>query len=162
LQQYKNYRPSWTSSFRKCIRTHIHQRCKLLQMFPLNQICFSDVLTSFLKYTKVCGDFFKVRVGPFHRMLLMSNHQILEHVLGDRKFLKKSDKYKFLKPWLGSGLLTSEGENHNLDLFFKQYSRRDMEETSTPFDASFPLRDFARVRTSFRKVWRHPRRKISK
>ncbi|KAH0815497.1 hypothetical protein GEV33_007292 [Tenebrio molitor] len=43
-------------------------------------------------------------------MFLTSNHQILEHVLGDRKFLKKSDKYKFLKPWLGNGLLTSEGE----------------------------------------------------
>ncbi|KAF5277803.1 hypothetical protein FQR65_LT03784 [Abscondita terminalis] len=50
----------------------------------------------------------KLMLG-FSPRLLMADAKSVEFILSSRTILKKSTEYKFLHPWLGSGLLTSDG-----------------------------------------------------
>jgi cytochrome P450 family 4 len=47
--------------------------------------------------------------GPTRKTLLISDYKFLEHVLSSTKILNRSDDYHFFRPWLGTGLLTSDG-----------------------------------------------------
>ncbi|XP_077287754.1 uncharacterized protein LOC143912344 [Arctopsyche grandis] len=51
----------------------------------------------------------KVFIGP-QLIILLSDPNDVEVVLSNQEFLEKSTEYDFLKPWLGTGLLTSTGE----------------------------------------------------
>nr|CAI5835882.1 unnamed protein product [Callosobruchus analis] len=53
--------------------------------------------------------------GPTGRMIISIDYDFLEFVLSTTSILNKSDEYSFLHQWLGSGLLTSDGEScHDL------------------------------------------------
>ncbi|RZC33754.1 cytochrome P450 4C1, partial [Asbolus verrucosus] len=67
------------------------------------------LLSIFLKYTSGYGGLVKVQIGPFRKLLLISDYKFLEFVLSSTKVINKSQSYKTMLPWLGTGLLTSEG-----------------------------------------------------
>ncbi|KAJ3616130.1 hypothetical protein MTP99_004897 [Tenebrio molitor] len=67
---------------------------------------FIDVM---LKYVKKYGGVLLLHGGPIRKTLLISDYKFLEHVLSSTKILNKSDDYRFFHPWLGTGLLTSDG-----------------------------------------------------
>jgi cytochrome P450 family 4 len=68
-----------------------------------------DVLTNMCNYTKNYGPILKAQIGPFRKFLLVSDYKFLESILSSTKLVKKSDDYNFFHPWLGNGLLTSDG-----------------------------------------------------
>ncbi|KAJ3655144.1 hypothetical protein Zmor_014282 [Zophobas morio] len=67
------------------------------------------VLTAFLNYTNNYGGVVKIQIGPFRKLLLISDYKFIEFVLSSTKIINKSHTYKTMLPWLGTGLLTSEG-----------------------------------------------------
>ncbi|XP_063922936.1 cytochrome P450 4c3-like isoform X2 [Zophobas morio] len=67
------------------------------------------VLKVLLQYTNTYGSIVKAKIGPIRQLILVSDYKLLEHVLSSTKVLVKSDDYNFLRPWLGNGLLTSDG-----------------------------------------------------
>ncbi|KAJ3616132.1 hypothetical protein MTP99_004894 [Tenebrio molitor] len=67
---------------------------------------FIDVM---LKYVKKYGGVLLLHRGPIRKTLLISDYKFLEHVLSSTKILNRSDDYHFFRPWLGTGLLTSDG-----------------------------------------------------
>ncbi|EFA04535.1 cytochrome P450 4C1 [Tribolium castaneum] len=67
------------------------------------------VLPAFLNYNKNFGGLVKVQIGPFRKLLLVSDYKFLEFVLSSTKIINKSQNYRTMLPWLGTGLLTSEG-----------------------------------------------------
>jgi cytochrome P450 family 4 len=68
-----------------------------------------DVLTNLCNYTKNYGPILKAKIGPFRKFILVSDYKFLETILSSTKLIKKSDDYNFFHPWLGTGLLTSDG-----------------------------------------------------
>lgn len=57
------------------------------------------------------GGVFRVWVGMLKVAFIISDARIAELVLGhSHKYLAKSDIYSFLVPWLGNGLLLSNGD----------------------------------------------------
>ncbi|XP_026553699.1 cytochrome P450 4V2 [Pseudonaja textilis] len=64
-----------------------------------------------------CIPLLKVWVGPFPHIILY-HQDTVEVVLRNSTFIEKSYLYRFLQPWLGTGLLTSTGK--------KWHSRRKM------------------------------------
>lgn len=60
-------------------------------------------------YGKKYGGIIKVQIGPFRNFLLVSDYKMLEYVLSSSKILDKSEDYKFLGCWLGTGLLLGGG-----------------------------------------------------
>jgi cytochrome P450 family 4 len=68
-----------------------------------------DVLTNLCNYTKNYGPILKAKIGPFRKFILVSDYKFLETILSSTKLVKKSDDYNFFHPWLGTGLLTSDG-----------------------------------------------------
>ncbi|XP_058049878.1 cytochrome P450 4V2 isoform X2 [Ahaetulla prasina] len=59
----------------------------------------------------------KLWIGPFPHLILY-HQDTVEVILRSSAFIEKSSLYRFLQPWLGTGLLTSTGE--------KWHSRRKM------------------------------------
>lgn len=41
--------------------------------------------------------------------VLTRDHDLLEFLLSSHKLINKSEDYRFLEPWLGHGLITSNG-----------------------------------------------------
>ncbi|RZC37551.1 p450 domain containing protein [Asbolus verrucosus] len=68
-----------------------------------------DVLDVLLKYAKNYEGIFKIHLGPIRKVLVVSDYKFLEFVLSSTKILNKPYDYNFLRPWLGTGLLTSDG-----------------------------------------------------
>lgn len=68
--------------------------------------CTTEIVATFLDLQKIHGDVFKIMLGNRPR-LVISDHKAAEFLLGSTNILEKSYEYKFLHPWLGTGLLTS-------------------------------------------------------
>jgi cytochrome P450 family 4 len=62
-----------------------------------------------LNYVKSYGGVLLLHGGPIRKILLVSDYKFLECVLSSTKILNKTDNYHFFRPWLGTGLLTSDG-----------------------------------------------------
>lgn len=76
------------------------------------------------EYLKQYGDTFVVKIGPFRRLILTTDCKFVEAVLNSTKILTKSEDYARMNSWLGTGLLTSDGNefktvhlNNNLNVF---------------------------------------------
>ncbi|KAJ3656432.1 hypothetical protein Zmor_015512 [Zophobas morio] len=69
-----------------------------------------DGAKNFLSY----GDTVTLRFGPdicpVRKGLLTQDHSLIEFMLSNNNLIKKSENYKFLKKWLGNGLLVSDGD----------------------------------------------------
>ncbi|RZC43063.1 p450 domain containing protein [Asbolus verrucosus] len=75
----------------------------------------TELLNTFSKYACDYGGIVKLQMGPFHKAILVTDYKFLECVLTNTKLLKKSEDYKFVRPWLGTGLLT--GDEEFVDVF---------------------------------------------
>lgn len=69
----------------------------------------TELLTNLFRFTdnpcKTCyGEVFG---EPF---VLTRDHDLLEFLLSSHKLINKSEDYRFLEPWLGHGLITSNGQ----------------------------------------------------
>ncbi|KAJ3632246.1 hypothetical protein MTP99_009263 [Tenebrio molitor] len=67
---------------------------------------FIDVM---LNFAKKYGGVLLLHGGPIRKTLLVSDYKFLECVLSSTKILNKTEDYDFFRPWLGTGLLTSDG-----------------------------------------------------
>nr|CAD7431982.1 unnamed protein product [Timema monikensis] len=76
-----------------------------LLTFPRNQL-----MAQAKKDVTEFGPLFRTWIGPIPEVHLMKP-QHFELLLGSPKHIDKSLSYKFLHPWLGTGLLTSTGES---------------------------------------------------
>jgi hypothetical protein len=83
----------------------IPKHVTLIESFTFST-AFIDVM---LKYVKKYGGVLLMHRGPTRKTLLISDYKFLEHVLSSTKILNRSDDYHFFRPWLGTGLLTSDG-----------------------------------------------------
>ncbi|RZB39211.1 p450 domain containing protein [Asbolus verrucosus] len=69
----------------------------------------TEYLQTLFRYSKQYGGIFRLQIGPTRKVVVVSDYKILECILSSTKLLSKSTAYKFLYPWLGTGLLTSDG-----------------------------------------------------
>jgi cytochrome P450 family 4 len=67
------------------------------------------LLKTLVKYTEEYGEIVKIQIGPLRKMIVVSDYKFLECILSSTKLLTKSDDYRFMQPWLGTGLLTTDG-----------------------------------------------------
>nr|XP_015835227.1 PREDICTED: uncharacterized protein LOC660088 [Tribolium castaneum] len=69
----------------------------------------TELLGTFMRYRKDYGGLVKVHIGPLRHFLLVSDYKMLEYLLSSPKIVDKSEDYKFLSSWLGTGLLLADG-----------------------------------------------------
>lgn len=81
---------------------------KLFVNFSLTKIKQFTVFKKFFEYHETYGDTFQVRMGPT-KMIISRDPKVTE-ALANNPQLSKSAEYKLLKPWLGDGLVISNGE----------------------------------------------------
>ncbi|XP_078382577.1 cytochrome P450 4C1-like isoform X1 [Oculina patagonica] len=55
------------------------------------------------------GGMFCLWFGPLYTFVLIYKPELVEVILSSSKHMTKSHEYEFLHPWLGTGLLTSDG-----------------------------------------------------
>ncbi|XP_064624492.1 cytochrome P450 4V2-like [Lineus longissimus] len=77
-------------------------------MFEPKGSDFYAQLMQFIEENKESG-IFRIWLGPVP-VLVVTNPEIVEIILSSSKHLDKSYVYKFLHPWLATGLLTSTGD----------------------------------------------------
>ncbi|EFA04665.2 cytochrome P450 CYP4BN1 [Tribolium castaneum] len=68
-----------------------------------------DILNVMHKYALQFNGLYKIHLGPVRKLIIASDYKFLECVLSSMKILNKSEDYLYLRPWLGTGLLTSDG-----------------------------------------------------
>ncbi|KAJ3656159.1 hypothetical protein Zmor_015256 [Zophobas morio] len=69
----------------------------------------TKLLHTLHKYEKKYGEIYKIQIGPIRNFVIVSDYKFVEYILSSMKLLTKSQSYDFLRPWLGTGLLTSDG-----------------------------------------------------
>jgi hypothetical protein len=103
---YKFYSSRLTEKPKLFLSLISNKHVTLIESFTFSTTAFIDVM---LKYVKKYGGVLLLHGGPIRKTLLISDYKFLEHVLSSTKILNKSDDYHFFRPWLGTGLLTSDG-----------------------------------------------------
>lgn len=61
------------------------------------------------------GGVFQLQLGPTLYYINFASSKTVEYILSNPKHLDKTDDYRFLRNWLGTGLITSTGtkwKNH--------------------------------------------------
>ncbi|GAB0093435.1 Cytochrome P450 4d2 [Sergentomyia squamirostris] len=69
-----------------------------------------DVLPFMHKMISEYGKLFRVWIGPYQVAFFSTDPKDLEVILTSNKHITKNNLYKFLVPWLGTGLLISTGQ----------------------------------------------------
>lgn len=73
-------------------------------------LCVKEILELALELSKVYTNLARIWIGP--RLIVFLTHpKDVEIILGSSVYIDKSDEYRFFKPWLGNGLLISNGEH---------------------------------------------------
>ena len=104
-----------------------------------------DLFQGMLRFTKQhCqrskSKIFKMWLGPYP-LVFLAHPDAVEVILKNSKHTEKGFTYKFMHPWLGSGLLTSHGE--------KWKQRRRLITSSFHFDI---LQEFAKIMNAQSKI----------
>ncbi|XP_062555240.1 cytochrome P450 4d2-like isoform X1 [Armigeres subalbatus] len=68
----------------------------------------ADFLLELQKTNQEYGKFYRLWIGP-DLIFPITDVKLVEAILSSQKLLEKSVQYDFLRPWLGNGLLTSDG-----------------------------------------------------
>jgi cytochrome P450 family 4 len=69
----------------------------------------TNLLHTFTKFTTEYGSTVKIRLGSFYISLITIDYKLIELILSSNKNLMKSLNYSYVRPWLGNGLLLSDG-----------------------------------------------------
>lgn len=70
----------------------------------------NEILELALKLGKKYSNVARVWIGP-KLLIILTNPADIEIILNSNVYIQKSDEYRFFKPWLGNGLLISNGEH---------------------------------------------------
>lgn len=65
-----------------------------------------------MEYTKKYGSVVKISIGPFTKIIIISQPKMLEFFLTSKIFVQKSMHYNYFENWLGKGILTADGGNY--------------------------------------------------
>ncbi|KAG8038531.1 hypothetical protein G9C98_006227 [Cotesia typhae] len=68
----------------------------------------TDIFRNVIKHTAEFDQIIKFWIGPILLTFILDPRDI-EIILSSPTYSKKSCEYRFFKPWLGNGLLISEG-----------------------------------------------------
>lgn len=71
---------------------------------------FLEILELALKLGKKYTNVVRVWIGP-KLVVFLTNPVDIEIILNSNVYIQKSDEYRFFKPWLGNGLLISNGDH---------------------------------------------------
>jgi cytochrome P450 family 4 len=94
-----------------------------------------DIMTSLEKLTKMFGRTTRILIGP-HVLVLTTDPKDAEVILSSPKLNDKSDEYRYLVPWLGSGLLVGSGQNwfHRRKIITPTFDYKILEQFVEVFD----------------------------
>lgn len=79
--------------------------CTLIQF----KFSVTEIDREFVQMSKKYGRVFSFAVGP-QVNFVCTDPKLMEIILGSNKLITKSFFYDFFKPWLGNGLLISDGQ----------------------------------------------------
>jgi len=51
-------------------------------------------------------------IGPKNEVVLLTDPKDVQAILSSQKLIEKSDEYKYVMPWVSTGLLTATGQKH--------------------------------------------------
>lgn len=71
--------------------------------------CFSEGLSILTNNLINHGGVIRQYIGPQKPSLVTANRDFLQFLCRHSKYIGKAKFYRYLKPWLGEGLLTSDG-----------------------------------------------------
>lgn len=69
-----------------------------------------EIFQTLNKFTVSLGNIWRFSFHPFQHQLMISEPKLVEAILSSHKQLEKTDDYRFVRPWLGDGLLLSDGK----------------------------------------------------
>lgn len=72
---------------------------------------FLDAINKLTNNVVEYGGTIRQFVGPRKPSLMTANKEFLEFLCNNSKYLSKAKFYRYMKPWLGEGLITSDGES---------------------------------------------------
>ncbi|XP_018319744.1 cytochrome P450 4d2-like [Agrilus planipennis] len=70
----------------------------------------NDILPNLMRFKKKYGSPFKLSFGFQYPRVIICDPKFMTFFLSSTKYITKSEDYKFLRNWLGNGLLTSTGK----------------------------------------------------
>ncbi|XP_063913529.1 cytochrome P450 4d2-like [Zophobas morio] len=96
-----------------------HRQLKFLQQFPSPPVIPligsardfktpSEFLKKLHEYARKYGSLIHLQIGLRHT-LVSTDYKFIEFLLSHNSLLKKTTNFKFLKPWVGEGLITADG-----------------------------------------------------
>ncbi|XP_030766595.1 cytochrome P450 4d1-like isoform X2 [Sitophilus oryzae] len=69
-----------------------------------------STLETITKNVIKCGGIMRQYLGPQHPFLVVADKDFLEFTCKNNRYISKGSHYNYIKPWLGEGLVTSNGE----------------------------------------------------
>lgn len=111
-------------------------------------LCIIELLVNLFRFTdNPCKSCYGEIFGE--SFVLTRDHDLLEFLLSSHKLINKSEEYKFLEPWLGHGLVTSNSlyarTNNFNDNILNLVCRPKMENSQENHHTSLPFLGFRAV-----------------
>lgn len=70
----------------------------------------AEIFKTLNKFSTSLGSVWRFSFHPFEHSIMISDPNLVEAILSSSKQLEKANDYRFVKPWLGDGLLMSIGK----------------------------------------------------
>lgn len=70
----------------------------------------SEIFITLNNFSVSLGGVWRFSFHPFEHQIMISEPKLVETILSSQKQLEKTNDYRFVKPWLGDGLLLSDGK----------------------------------------------------
>lgn len=75
----------------------------------MQPLAITEIFEAWDRRHRTNSTLFRTWIGPYAEINLKEPEQV-EAILSSSKHISKSNAYRFLQPWLGTGLLTSTGK----------------------------------------------------
>lgn len=82
-------------------------------------ISFLVLLPKLLEYKEKYGGIVKLHIGQIPNFLVVNDYKRVEFFMNSSKTLDKAEEYRFVREWLGKGLLLSDAGKLSLYLTSK-------------------------------------------
>ncbi|CAO1423337.1 unnamed protein product [Diamesa serratosioi] len=70
----------------------------------------AEIFETLKKFSSALGNVWRFSFHPFEHQIMISDPKLVEALLSSHKQLEKTDDYRFVRAWLGDGLLLSDGK----------------------------------------------------